>query len=104
MRKELFQPVASQLMAHLATQWTFVKDLGRTVAKDLRCVFWKLAHYCPHEATETDIHEEGYGWARVGHCRGEWTSELSVLKRTVTFAFWNLASCIRTPWEPIGCP
>lgn len=66
MRKELFHPVASQLMAHLVTQWTFVKGLGRTVAKDLRCVFWKLAHYCPHEATEIDMHEErdmgGPGW------------------------------------------
>lgn len=47
-------------MAHLATWWTFVKDLGRTVAKDLRCMFWKLAHYCPREATEIDMHEEGY--------------------------------------------
>ena len=27
--------------------------------------------------------------ARVGHCRGEWTSELSVSKPTVTFAFWG---------------
>lgn len=45
MRKELFHPVASQLMAHLATQWTFVKGLGRNVAKDVRCMFWKLAHY-----------------------------------------------------------
>lgn len=68
---------------------SFVKGLGRTVAKDLRCVFWKLAHYCSHEATEIDMHEEGYGWARVGHCKGEWTSELSVLKQTVTFAFWR---------------
>lgn len=60
-RKELFHPVASWLMAHLATQWTFVKGLGRNVAKDLRCMFWKLAHSCPREAAEIDMHEEGQG-------------------------------------------
>lgn len=44
--------------------------------------------------------------ARVGHCRGEWTSELSVLKPTVTFAFWGESgklypNPLGTNWLPL---